>query len=113
MIDTFQITDSHGNLCSYNDVWESLQHELHSSLMSGFRPPEPGIYAPVHPARGLITPVIEFDNRSSDIFTIIDITACDSIGFLYKITKTLFELNLDLASAKIVTEGARSWIRFM
>ncbi len=54
-----------------------------------------------------ITPAIEFDNETSDLFSIIDITARDMVGFLYRVTKILFELNLDIGSAKIVTEGAR------
>jgi [protein-PII] uridylyltransferase len=52
-------------------------------------------------------PAVEFDNESSDMFTIIDITARDRVGFLYQVTKTLYDLNLDIGSAKIVTEGAR------
>ena len=29
------------------------------------------------------------------------------MGFLYQVTKTLYDLNLDIGSAKIVTEGSR------
>jgi [protein-PII] uridylyltransferase len=50
---------------------------------------------------------VAFDNETSEIFTIIDITARDRVGFLYQVTKTLYELNLDIGSAKIVTEGSR------
>ena len=38
---------------------------------------------------------------------IIDITARDRVGFLYHVAKSLYELNLDIGSAKIVTEGSR------
>ena len=48
-----------------------------------------------------------FDNETSEAFTIIDITAPDRIGFLYRVTKALYDLNLDIGSAKIVTEGSR------
>ncbi|HSQ78578.1 MAG TPA: hypothetical protein VLN91_06765 [Nitrospirota bacterium] len=54
-----------------------------------------------------ISPSVEFDNETSESFTIIDITARDMVGFLYRVTKTLYDLNLDIGSAKIVTEGVR------
>ena len=55
----------------------------------------------------MVAPEVEFDNEASDIFTIIDITARDMVGLLYRVTKALYDLNLDIASAKIVTEGMR------
>jgi [protein-PII] uridylyltransferase len=107
MIDTFQITDPAGKLYDYEEAWESVRAELRAALTSGTRPPEPGLYisAPVLP--GAVTPSVAFDNETSDAFTIIDITARDRVGFLYHVTKTLFDLNLDIGSAKIVTEGSR------
>ena len=75
--------------------------------MTGSPPPEPGLYTGVRQLPGSITAAVDFDNTSSDSFTIIDITARDMVGFLYRVSKTLFELNLDIGSAKIVTEGAR------
>ena len=39
--------------------------------------------------------------------TIIDIAARDRVGLLYRITKALYDMNLDVASAKINTEGIR------
>jgi len=107
MIDTFQVTDPDGNICDYDDAWESVAKALRAALMSETRPPGPGLYIPVKTTPVEITKSVEFDNTSSDAFTIIDITARDRVGLLYQVTKTLYELNLDLASAKIVTEGAR------
>jgi [protein-PII] uridylyltransferase len=107
MIDTFQITDFEGKLYDYEEEWERVCAELRTALMGGVRPPEPGLYVPRQAFPGTITPVVEFDNETSDASTIIDITARDRIGFLYLVTKALYELNLDIASAKIVTEGSR------
>jgi [protein-PII] uridylyltransferase len=112
MIDTFQITDSHGNLYAYDDAWESILVELRRALMTGSVPPEPGLYTGVRQLPGSIIPAVDFDNDSSDAFTIIDITARDMVGFLYRVSKALFELNLDIGSAKIVTEGARAMDAF-
>jgi [protein-PII] uridylyltransferase len=107
MIDTFQVTDPDGNIYVYDDAWESVRSELRKALMSESRPPEPGLYVSTRHVPDSITPSVEFDNETSDSFTIIDITARDMVGFLYRVTKTLYDLNLDIGSAKIVTEGAR------
>jgi [protein-PII] uridylyltransferase len=107
MIDTFQITDHEGNLCAYEEAWERVCIDLRTALTGGFRPPEPGLFVSTQTLPGVITPTVEFDNETSDALTIIDITARDRVGFLYNVTKTLYDLNLDIGSAKIVTEGSR------
>jgi [protein-PII] uridylyltransferase len=107
MIDTFQVTDPEGNIYNYDDAWESVRRELRKALMSKIKPPEPGLYISVRQPPVTLTPSVEFDNETSDSFTIIDITARDMVGFLYRVTKTLYDLNLDIGSAKIVTEGVR------
>ncbi len=107
MIDTFQITGPAGEFYDYEEAWKSVCIELRSALMNKSRPPEPGLYALPRSFPAEVNPVVEFDNETSDNFTIIDITARDRIGFLYQVTKTLYELNLDIGSAKIVTEGSK------
>jgi [protein-PII] uridylyltransferase len=107
MIDTFQITDSEGKLYDYEPAWQSVHLELRKALMSKSKPPEPRLYASHTVFPGEITPTVEFDNKASNSFTIIDIMARDGVGFLYRVTKALYDLNLDIGSAKIVTEGAR------
>ena len=108
MFDIFQITDPEGNISPYDDVWESVKSELRTALMNGYRPPEAGLYSPRKPLPGPVFCSVEFDNETSDSFTIIDVEAADRVGILSTITRTLYELNLDIASAKIVTEGARA-----
>jgi [protein-PII] uridylyltransferase len=107
MIDTFQITDHEGNLCAYEEAWERVCIDLRAALIGGFRPPEPGLFVSAQTLPGIVTPTVEFDNETSDALTIIDITARDRVGFLYSVTKTLYDLNLDIGSAKIATEGSR------
>ncbi len=107
MIDTFQITGPEGKLYDYEDAWESVRAELRTALVSGFKIPEPGPYASPQSLPATITPAVMFDNETSETFTIIDITARDRVGFLYHVAKTLYDLNLDIGSAKIVTEGSR------
>lgn len=46
---------------------------------------------------------IRFDNSTSEEFTIITVFAYDRTGLLYDISKTLFDLQLDLQVAKVST----------
>ena len=48
---------------------------------------------------------INVDNTSSDFFTLIEVFSTDKVGLLYLITKTLFDLNLDIRIAKIGNKG--------
>lgn len=48
---------------------------------------------------------VEIDNTLSDTHTIIEVMTIDRLGVLYDITKTLFDLKLDIYIAKISTEG--------
>jgi [protein-PII] uridylyltransferase len=50
-------------------------------------------------------PQVVVDNHSSDFFTLIEVFASDRIGLLYLITRTLFELKLDIRIAKIGSKG--------
>ena len=49
---------------------------------------------------------VTFDNAASDDATVIDVEAPDAIGVLYRITKALTDLDLDIRSAKVQTLGA-------
>jgi [protein-PII] uridylyltransferase len=46
---------------------------------------------------------VEIDNTSSDSLTIVEVFADDRMGLLYTIARTLFELGISIASAKIST----------
>ena len=46
---------------------------------------------------------VVIDNESSDRYTVIDVFAHDRPGLLYRITRTLFELDLSVVLAKIST----------
>ncbi|MBN2418015.1 MAG: [protein-PII] uridylyltransferase [Deltaproteobacteria bacterium] len=51
---------------------------------------------------------INIDNASSDFFTLIEVFSTDKVGLLYLITKTLFDLHLDIRIAKIGNKGDQS-----
>lgn len=51
---------------------------------------------------------VNIDNASSDFFTLVEVFSTDRIGLLYIITRTLFDLHLDIRIAKIGNKGDQS-----
>jgi [protein-PII] uridylyltransferase len=47
------------------------------------------------------------DNRASRDATVVEVHAVDSVGILYRITRALAELDLNIVSAKVQTLGDR------
>ena len=52
-------------------------------------------------------PRVVVDNHASRDATVVEVHAPDSIGVLYRITRALAELDLDIVSAKVQTLGDR------
>lgn len=50
-------------------------------------------------------PAVTFDNAASDGATVMEVLAPDGIGLLYRITRAISELDLDIRSAKVQTLG--------
>jgi [protein-PII] uridylyltransferase len=48
---------------------------------------------------------VSFDIDASDTATVVDVRAPDEIGLLHRITRTLFEADLDVVSARVSTLG--------
>ncbi|MFA4915910.1 MAG: [protein-PII] uridylyltransferase [Syntrophales bacterium] len=84
------------DICSIFKGRLSLRHRLgkkaEPSLLSNPKKPS-------HP------PQVNVDNESSDFFTLIEVFADDRMGLLYLITRTLFDLKLDIRIAKISTKA--------
>jgi len=50
-------------------------------------------------------PEVVIDNKSSDFFTLVEVFASDRIGLLFLITRTLFDLKLDIRIARTGVKG--------
>jgi [protein-PII] uridylyltransferase len=62
-----------------------------------------------HPAyTQLAVSAVKFDNSVSPAATVIDVYAPDGIGLLYRITRAMAELDLDIRSAKAETFGVQA-----
>jgi [protein-PII] uridylyltransferase len=59
-------------------------------------------------AGGMRPAEVDFENRISDRYTVIDVTAQDTVGLLYTITHTLGEMDLDIHMAIINTAANRA-----
>ncbi len=91
------------------DTWKKVEKDLGNTfkgkLSLAYRlgqKAEPSILSdrkkPSRPSKAVI------DNKASDFFTLIEVFADDRVGLLYDITRTLFELRLDIRIAKIATK---------
>ena len=54
---------------------------------------------------GPIDPKVLFDNEISYDATVVEVHASDAIGALYRVTRAIAELHLDIHSAKVQTLG--------
>ncbi|NNJ75362.1 MAG: [protein-PII] uridylyltransferase [Anderseniella sp.] len=55
-----------------------------------------------------VEPQVIVSNDTSNRFTVIEVAGLDRLGLLFKLTDSLFRLNLDIASAQITTFGERA-----
>ena len=108
-VDIFAVTKPLDTI--YPDqTWGKIEHDFKSTLSGKLSLPyrisqksTPSILA--GPAKPLKPPEVVVDNDSSDFFTIIEVFATDHVGLLYQITRTLFDMRMDIRVAKIGGKG--------
>ena len=109
-LDTFRVTDAktHGPVRagSWAEVEKQLQDIFggHQSTELLFRQHERRWSKRKEPPKSARPTKVVFEAGVSDIYTVIDVFAQDTVGLLYKITRTLSDLGLDIHTAKITTE---------
>ncbi|MFC1579975.1 [protein-PII] uridylyltransferase [Thermodesulfobacteriota bacterium] len=91
------------------EIWEKIRNDLEMIFRGDFsldkrlkQRARPSILS--RSKKSFRRPDVRTDNVSSDFFTLIEIFASDRVGLLYEITRTLFELGLDIRIAKISTK---------
>ena len=110
VIDIFQVTsDAENNATLREKIQQTLtdvfqQKERVSDLFANYSQRWSLKRQPTTP----ISPKITFDNNVSMRSTVIDITARDATGLLYRITRTLSDLGLDIYTARIGTQADRA-----
>jgi [protein-PII] uridylyltransferase len=91
------------------ETWEKVQRDLENAFKGSLsltyrlaQKAKPSILS--ERKKPSLPPSIVVDNEASDFFTLIEVFADDRVGILYDITRTLFDLRLDIRIAKIATK---------
>jgi len=108
-VDIFYVTSPLDPIHS-RDTWEKIKSDLKNTFSGKIslaqllsRKAAPSILST--PGKPSLPPDVVIDNDASDFFTLIEVFASDRIGLLYLITRTLFDLHLDIRIAKIGVKG--------
>jgi [protein-PII] uridylyltransferase len=108
-LEVLRVESSFGPTISWDKVVIDLEHALEGRLALQARLAE---RARVYGTRRVTGPIQEpprvfVDNTASRGATVVEVHAPDSMGVLYRITRALAELDLDIVSAKVQTLGDR------
>ena len=107
MVYTIQVSTISGEPIP-QDKLEELKNYL-TALYSGKKFPEPEKVKLKTFRKTLPLPQnkVKIDNKTSEKYTIVEVSTHDRLGILYKLTKALIEMNTRLRRAIITTEGNR------
>ncbi|WP_208027639.1 [protein-PII] uridylyltransferase [Rhabdothermincola sediminis] len=107
-IETFRVQSAFGSVIPWERVVTDIEKALEGKLALHARLEERArIYRRDRiPALAPDPPSVLVDNDISTVATVIEVKAPDAVGVLYKITRAIAELDLDLRSAKVQTLGA-------
>ena len=107
-LEVFRVHDNRGPIINWDRVIRDLEKALDGQLALEARLRDRAeLYA--HKSGPVIepsTPTVTFDNELSDVATVVEVRAPDRIGVLYRITRAIAEVDLDIRSAKVQTHGA-------
>ncbi len=92
-----------------DEIWHKIRRDLQLTFKGKLsltdqlkKKSSPSLFAKRIPSR---PPRVQIDNQVSGFFTLIEVFADDRIGLLHLITRTLFDLKLDIRIAKIATKA--------
>ncbi|MEQ1787309.1 MAG: [protein-PII] uridylyltransferase, partial [Acidimicrobiales bacterium] len=108
-LEVLRVESSFGPTIAWDKVIADLERVLEGRLALQARLAERArVYGP-RPKRTPVhePPRVVVDNSASRDATVVEVHAVDSIGVLYRITRALAELELNIVSAKVQTLGDR------
>jgi [protein-PII] uridylyltransferase len=106
-IDTFQVNEPTGEAVTSPATWVRTLDALRAVLTGDAQVAallDKRRAAGRASARAGGPPKVTLDNQLSDDYTVLEVKCPDRLGLLYLITRTLAELGLDIATARIATE---------
>ncbi|AJD54075.1 UTP--GlnB (protein PII) uridylyltransferase, GlnD [Thalassospira xiamenensis M-5 = DSM 17429] len=112
-LDTFFIQDTNGEAFNDKSKLDKLRKTLEQVISGRLRPSQEIERRQIkdnkhRTAVFKVEPNVIIDNKASRTHTVIEITARDRQGLLYDVTRTLRDLSLQIASARISTFGERA-----
>ncbi len=111
-LDSFYIQDIEGKAFDKPEQLRKLNTALERALSgdlklrSAIAPERPGL--PSRTRVFKVEPRVLVDNAASNRYTVIEVNGRDRPGFLYDVTRGLYDLNLSIGSAHIATYGERA-----
>ncbi|WP_430396199.1 [protein-PII] uridylyltransferase [Ferrovibrio sp.] len=111
-LDTFFVQDTEGKAFDRPDKLARLSTAIQRTLAGDLRPrlvlggDKPGL--PSRTRVFKVAPVVLIDNNASNRHTVVEVNGRDRPGFLYEVTRGLYDLNLSIRSAHIATYGERA-----
>ena len=102
-LETYRVESSVGPVIPWDRVIGDVEKALDGKLALEARLRERArVYARREPTLAAPSaPTVTFDNELSDTATVVEVRAPDEIGVLYRITRAIAELDLDIRSAKV------------
>ncbi|HMS90008.1 MAG TPA: hypothetical protein PKE56_16270, partial [Acidimicrobiales bacterium] len=105
-LERFRVTSRFGSMIAWDRVEADLLAALDHRLALEARLAERiATYSRGGPRPGLPPASIRFDDAASRTATVIELTAPDRIGLLYRVLRSFAELDLDVRVAKVQTLG--------
>ena len=107
-VESFEVSNFYGRAPDWAAVTADLEKVLAGRLSLEARLADRAreyASAPRPPAAAPPRVEVTIDNEASDTATVVDVRAPDRIGTLYRITKALAELDLDVRLARVTTLG--------
>ncbi|MFH1806479.1 MAG: [protein-PII] uridylyltransferase [Pseudomonadota bacterium] len=112
-LDTFWIQDGNGEAFNDKARLDKLRSTLEKVISGQMRPSQEIEKRQISENKSRtsvfrVEPNVIIDNKASRTHTVIEVTARDRQGLLYDITRSLRDLSLQIASARISTFGERA-----
>jgi [protein-PII] uridylyltransferase len=103
-LETYRVESNFGPVIPWDRVIGDVEKALDGRLALDARLRERAhIYANRSRVGAPSPPMVTFDNELSDAATVVEVRAPDEVGVLYRITRAISDLDLDIRSAKVQT----------
>jgi [protein-PII] uridylyltransferase len=103
-LETYRVESNFGPVIPWDRVIADVEKALDGRLALDARLRERAhVYANRSQVGRPSPPAVSFDNDLSDTSTVVEVRAPDEVGVLYRITRAIADLDLDIRSAKVQT----------